>query len=119
MDMWAYGITLLSFWVKRYPQLDVNKKRTFVTTETWPYFYDTHLKRNIIMQVGVAREYKQLFVSFMNDLLKVNPEERISIDDAVTLIINGPEEICNLLKSPGKLLEENCKVLVNFDADRT
>jgi threonine dehydrogenase-like Zn-dependent dehydrogenase len=43
---------------------------------------------------------------------------RIFIDDAVTGIINGPEEICDLLNSPGKLLEENCKVLVNFDYNK-
>lgn len=39
---------------------------------------------------------------------------RISLDDAVTLVINGPEEICGLLTSPGKILKENCKVLVKF-----
>ena len=43
---------------------------------------------------------------------------RISLDDAVTGIINGPEKICDLLISPEKLLEENCKVLVNFDCNK-
>ncbi len=51
-------------------------------------------------------------------ILSLSRSGRISIDDAVTLVVNGPEGICNLLKSPEKLLEENCKVLVNFDADR-
>ncbi|MGA2780328.1 MAG: alcohol dehydrogenase catalytic domain-containing protein [Smithella sp.] len=41
----------------------------------------------------------------------------ISLDAAVTGIINGPEKICDLLISPKKLLEENCKVLVNFDCN--
>jgi threonine dehydrogenase-like Zn-dependent dehydrogenase len=42
---------------------------------------------------------------------------RISLEDAVTSIINDPEEICNLLNSPEKILEENCKVIVNFDSN--
>ncbi len=40
---------------------------------------------------------------------------RISIDDAVTGIINGPEEVCDLLKSPERLFEEHCKVLVKLN----
>jgi (R,R)-butanediol dehydrogenase/meso-butanediol dehydrogenase/diacetyl reductase len=51
-------------------------------------------------------------------ILGLHRNGRLSIDDAATDIINGPEEICNLLKSPGKLFEKNCKVLVNFDANR-
>ncbi|MDI6741754.1 MAG: alcohol dehydrogenase catalytic domain-containing protein [Smithella sp.] len=42
----------------------------------------------------------------------------ISLDEAVTSIINGPEEVCNILHSPGKLLEENCKALVNFGSEQ-
>jgi len=40
---------------------------------------------------------------------------RLSLDDAVTAIVDGPEGICDLLNFPEKILEENCKVLVNFD----
>ncbi|PKN37713.1 MAG: alcohol dehydrogenase [Deltaproteobacteria bacterium HGW-Deltaproteobacteria-2] len=43
---------------------------------------------------------------------------RISLDDAVTCIINGPDEISDLLNLPEKILEENCKVLVNFNCDK-
>ena len=43
---------------------------------------------------------------------------RISLEDAVTCVINGPEEICDFLDSPEKLLEENCKVLVNFGSNK-
>ena len=43
---------------------------------------------------------------------------RISLGDAVTAIVNGPQEVCDFLSSPEKLLEENCKVLVNFDSSR-
>ncbi|KUG22031.1 2,3-butanediol dehydrogenase, r-alcohol forming, (r)- and (s)-acetoin-specific [hydrocarbon metagenome] len=40
---------------------------------------------------------------------------QLSLDDAVTTILDGPEQVCDLLNSPEKVLEENCKVLVNFD----
>jgi threonine dehydrogenase-like Zn-dependent dehydrogenase len=43
---------------------------------------------------------------------------RISLDDVVTSIINGPEGIRDLLNSPKKIFEENCKVLVNFDDNK-
>jgi (R,R)-butanediol dehydrogenase / meso-butanediol dehydrogenase / diacetyl reductase len=43
---------------------------------------------------------------------------RISLEDAVTLILKGPDELCKFLASPEKLLEDNCKVLVNFDDNK-
>jgi len=43
---------------------------------------------------------------------------RISLEDAVTLILKGPDELCKFLASPEKLVENNCKVLVNFDDNK-
>lgn len=42
----------------------------------------------------------------------------IPIEDVVTATVKGPEGLCEFLKSPEKILEENCKVLVNFDNNR-
>ena len=39
----------------------------------------------------------------------------ISPNDVVTAIIKGPDQVCDSLKLPEKLLQENCKVLVNLD----
>jgi hypothetical protein len=44
---------------------------------------------------------------------------RISLGEIVTQVVHGPEGLCGLLQSPGKLLEENCKVLASFDGSRT
>ena len=74
-----------------------------------------HMITNAVSLIGSRGHLGGAFAK----ILSLCRNGRISIDDAVTVIINGPEEICNLLKSPGKLFEENCKVLVNFDADRT
>jgi threonine dehydrogenase-like Zn-dependent dehydrogenase len=74
-----------------------------------------HMITNAVSLIGSRGHLGGAFAK----ILSLCRNGRLSIDDAVTDIINGPEEICNLLKSPGKLFEENCKVLVNFDADRT
>ena len=74
-----------------------------------------HMITNAVSIIGSRGHLGGAFAK----ILSLCRNGRISIDDAVTDIINGPEEICDLLKSPGKILEENCKVLVNFDADRT
>ena len=74
-----------------------------------------HMITNAVSLIGSRGHLGGAFAK----ILSLCRNGRLSIDDAVTDIINGPEKICNLLKSPGKLFEENCKVLVNFDADRT
>ncbi len=73
-----------------------------------------HMITNAVSLIGSRGHLGGAFAK----VLSLCRNGRLSIDDAVTLIINGPEEICNLLKSPGKVFEENCKVLVKFEADR-
>ncbi|MFA5322447.1 MAG: alcohol dehydrogenase catalytic domain-containing protein [Smithella sp.] len=53
-----------------------------------------------------------------SNILTLYRNKRIALEEAVTGVINGPEELCNLLISPEKLIEENCKVLVNFDNNK-
>lgn len=52
-------------------------------------------------------------------ILSLYRNERIPLDDVVTQVVRGPEALCELLRSPKKILEENCKVLVSFDKSRT
>ncbi|HJX31851.1 MAG TPA: alcohol dehydrogenase catalytic domain-containing protein [Thermodesulfobacteriota bacterium] len=74
-----------------------------------------HMITNEISLIGSRGHLGGAFAK----ILSLCRSGRLSIDDAVTDIINGPEEICNLLKSPEKIFEENCKVLVKFDTDWT
>ncbi len=74
-----------------------------------------HMITNAVSLIGSRGHLGGAFAN----ILSLCRTGRLSLDYAVTDIINGPEEICNLLKSPGKVFEENCKVLVNFNADRT
>jgi threonine dehydrogenase-like Zn-dependent dehydrogenase len=74
-----------------------------------------HMITNAVSLVGSRGHLGGAFAN----ILSLCRTGRLSLDYAVTDIINGPEEICNLLKSPGKVFEENCKVLVKFNADRT
>lgn len=51
-------------------------------------------------------------------ILSLYRNARIPLDDVVTQVVSGPEALCELLKTPKKILEENCKVLVSFDESR-
>jgi (R,R)-butanediol dehydrogenase/meso-butanediol dehydrogenase/diacetyl reductase len=53
-----------------------------------------------------------------SNILTLYRNKRIALEEAVTTIINGPEELCYFLKSPEKYIEGNCKVLVNFDYNK-
>ena len=70
-----------------------------------------HMITNEIYIIGSRGHLGGAFAN----ILTLCRNKRISLDKAVTGIVNGPEELCNLLMSPEKLIEENCKVLVNFD----
>jgi threonine dehydrogenase-like Zn-dependent dehydrogenase len=73
-----------------------------------------HMITNEIYIIGSRGHLGGAFAN----ILTLCRNKRISLDNAVTGIINGPEEICNLLNSPGKIIEENCKVLVKFDSSK-
>ena len=40
---------------------------------------------------------------------------RIHLDEIVTEVVSGPEGLCDLLRSPDRIVEANCKVLVRLD----
>jgi (R,R)-butanediol dehydrogenase / meso-butanediol dehydrogenase / diacetyl reductase len=74
-----------------------------------------HMITNAISIIGSRGHLGGAFAN----ILTLCRNGQISLDHAVTGIINGPEGICDLLtNSPEKLLEENCKVLVKFDGHK-
>jgi hypothetical protein len=40
---------------------------------------------------------------------------RIPLEEVVTDVLGGPEILCDLLKSPERIIEKNCKVLARLD----
>jgi threonine dehydrogenase-like Zn-dependent dehydrogenase len=73
-----------------------------------------HMITNAVSLVGSRGHLGGAFASILNLYRNVH----IPLDDIVTQIVSGPEMLCELLRSPKKILEENCKVLVNFDEGR-
>ena len=47
-------------------------------------------------------------------ILSLYRNGRIPIGRIVTNILNGPDELCGLLKTPKAIIDRNCKVLVRF-----
>jgi threonine dehydrogenase-like Zn-dependent dehydrogenase len=74
-----------------------------------------HMITNAVSLVGSRGHLGGAFAN----ILSLCQNARISLDDVVTQVVSGPEGLCELLRSPEKILEENCKVLVSFDESRT
>lgn len=74
-----------------------------------------HMITNAISVIGSRGHLGGAFAN----ILTLCRNGQIGLDEAITGMINGPERLCDLLKnSPEWLLEENCKVLVNFGLDK-
>jgi threonine dehydrogenase-like Zn-dependent dehydrogenase len=74
-----------------------------------------HMITNAVSIVGSRGHLGGAFAN----ILSLCQNARIPLDDVVTQVLKGPAELCELLRSPEKILEENCKVLVSFDESRT
>ncbi len=48
------------------------------------------------------------------NILRLYESGRIPLDEIVTDVVSGPEGLCDLLKSPERILKGNCKVLVRM-----
>jgi threonine dehydrogenase-like Zn-dependent dehydrogenase len=49
------------------------------------------------------------------NILQLYENGRLSLDEIVTHVVEGPEGLCDLLKSPEKILRDHCKVLVHLN----
>lgn len=72
-----------------------------------------HMITNAVSVIGSRGHLCGAF----NDILSLYQKGRIQLDEIVTNVIDGPEDLCNLLKSTDKILNENCKVLVRLNED--
>jgi len=73
-----------------------------------------HMITNAVSLIGSRGHLGGAFAN----ILSLSQNGRISLDDVVTQVVIGSEGLCELLRSPEKLLEENCKVLASFDVRR-
>ena len=71
-----------------------------------------HMITNAVSIVGSRGHLGGAFAK----ILSLCENGRIRLDEIVTDVVSGPDGLCNLLKSPEKIVEENCKVLVRFDS---
>jgi threonine dehydrogenase-like Zn-dependent dehydrogenase len=74
-----------------------------------------HMITNEVSMVGSRGHLCGAFAK----ILSLYRNTRIPLDDVVTQVVCGPEALSELLLSPKKIIEENCKVLVSFDNNRT
>jgi len=70
-----------------------------------------HMITNAVTLVGSRGHLGGAF----SKILSLCESGRIHLDEIVTGVIDGPEELCKLLLSPHKILQENCKVLVRLN----
>ena len=49
-----------------------------------------------------------------SDILSLHKEGRIALDRVVTTVLNGPQELADILHRPDEILNEHCKILVRF-----
>ena len=70
-----------------------------------------HMITNEVSLVGSRGHLGGAFVN----ILHLYENGRIPLDEIVTDVVSGPERLCDLLKSPERILQENCKVLVRLD----
>jgi len=70
-----------------------------------------HMITNAVSLIGSRGHLGGAFTN----ILRLYQNDQIPLDEIVTNVVNGPEELCGLLKSPERILQENCKVLVRLD----
>jgi len=69
-----------------------------------------HMITNEISIVGSRGHLCGAFSKIIN----LYERGRIPLDKIVTRVLEGPGELCQLLKTPDRILSENCKVLTRF-----
>lgn len=72
-----------------------------------------HMITNAVSLIGSRGHLGGAFTN----IISLYKNGQIPLDEIVTDVVNGPECLCNLLKSPEKIFEENCKILVRLDGE--
>lgn len=69
-----------------------------------------HMITNAVAVIGSRGHLGGAFTN----ILRLYKNGRIPLDEIVTDVVSGPEVLRDLLKSPERILKENCKVLVRL-----
>jgi len=93
-------------------QINANGRIALLARSGVPLVLDVidHMITNAVMIIGSRGHLCGAFT----DILRLYKEGRICLDEIVTSVVDGPAELCDLLKTPEKILNENCKVLARF-----
>jgi (R,R)-butanediol dehydrogenase/meso-butanediol dehydrogenase/diacetyl reductase len=70
-----------------------------------------HMITNAVSVIGSRGHLGGAF----SNILSLCNNGRVPLEEVVTDVLSGPEILCDLLKSPERIIEENCKVLVRLD----
>ena len=70
-----------------------------------------HMITNAVSLVGSRGHLGGAFAK----ILSLYENGRIHLDEIVTDIVSGSDGLCDLLRSPERIVEKNCKILARFD----
>lgn len=93
-------------------RLNANARVIFLARSGYPLKLDAldHMITNAITLRGSRGHLCGAF----SDILRLYQQDRIPLNEVVTDVVDGLEALCDLLKTPEKILSTNCKVLVRF-----
>jgi (R,R)-butanediol dehydrogenase/meso-butanediol dehydrogenase/diacetyl reductase len=98
---------------KIFRHLNANGRVALLARSGTPLVLDAidHMITNAVSLVGSRGHLGGAFPK----ILSLYENGRLPLDEIITDVVNGPDELCDLLESPKRILEENCKVLVRLD----
>ena len=98
---------------KVFRRLNANGRIALLGRSGVPLVLDAvdHMITNAVTLVGSRGHLGGAFAK----ILSLCASGRIHLDEIVTGVVDGPEALCNLLSSPQRILNENCKVLVRLN----
>lgn len=98
---------------KVFRRLNANGRIALIARSGTPLVLDAidHMITNAVSLVGSRGHLGGAFAK----ILSLCESGRIHLDEVVTNVVSGPEELRHLLESPDRIIEENCKVLARLD----
>ncbi len=98
---------------KVFYRLNANGRVALLARSGTPLVLDAvdHMITNAVSVVGSRGHLGGAFPK----ILSMSENGRMHLDEIVTEVVSGPEGLCDLLKSPERILKDNCKVLVRLN----
>ena len=97
---------------RTFRRLNANGRVALLARSGQPLSLDAidYMITNAISLIGSRGHLCGAFAKIIN----LYQNGRLPLDEIVTSVVGGPEELCRMLESPRRIFEENCKVLVKF-----